>query len=354
MRHIIFTSAALLFGIVAFGEAKEPATQLNIEFTTEGLYNATYNRGNWINILDVGIDQRLWRNATISLNLLSVNNLRNTHGLGGVADDLHIFSAIEDGDVDLSLFMFGLTQSIGDVNLFLGVRNVNIDYFTSPWNSLFTASTNGLLPIISHNYPLSDSPLSALCLHIEWATRFGFTIKNSLYNGVAGDAWDTRFRFRPHRDGVMNITELSYAGDDDDYVGNYHAGMVYGNVRLEDSDSRRNRFSFWGLAEQPIYITPGGNRLELLLQGGYAPRGTCKFYAGAGLIWRGLSDKEDYVGVLVNRSLHDEGNETAMELTYSYTYKYLTIQPALHEVFTSHGAQSIAVLKLIFSFGWQR
>src|SRR5574344_544895 len=128
MRHIIFTSAALLFGIVAFGEAKEPATQLNIEFTTEGLYNATYNRGNWINILDVGIDQRLWRNATISLNLLSVNNLRNTHGLGGVADDLHIFSAIEDGDVDLSLFMFGLTQSIGDVNLFLGVRNVNIDY----------------------------------------------------------------------------------------------------------------------------------------------------------------------------------------------------------------------------------
>lgn len=353
MKHFALLAAAILCFSVASGREKPAGTAVNVNFTTEGLYNTTTDKANWINLLNVQLDQRLWRNATLTVDLLSVYNLRDSKDMGGIADDLDIFSAIEDESIDLSLFMFGLTQRIGPVTLFAGVRNVNNDYFTSPWNSVFTGSTNGLLPIISHDYPLSDSPLSALCFHVEWDIVKALKLKNSLYNGVAGRGWDERFRFRPGRDGILNITELSYTNEEQTgYAGNYHLGAVYGNVREEESGVKQSSYSFWTLLEQPLYRGHSSRALELLLQGGYSPHCVCDRYAGAGLVWRSVFGKKDYAGALVNRTWHDAGNETALEFTYSFTLGSLTVQPAIHQIFAVRN-QTIAMLKLSFDFSFE-
>ncbi len=351
MRQFLLSIA--LLGAITTAMGQEAATSLNINYTTEGLYNATTNKANWINLLNVEATQRLWRNATLSLDLLSVDNLRNSKGKEGVADDLNVFSAIEDGSVALSLFMFGITQRFGPVDLFFGVRNVNNDYFTSPWNSVFTGSTNGLLPVISHGYPLSDSPLSAMCLHLDWEIIKNLRLKSSLYNGVAGSGWDERFRIRPERDGVLNISEVSYTSDtEDNYLGNYHFGVVYGYVPEVAGGRKVSTTSFWTLIEQPIYRSAASKTLALLVQAGGSPRCVCDAYLGGGVVWRGLFGAENYLGALVNRTWHDQGNETALELTYSFTKSFVTIQPALHQIFSPRRNQTIAMLKVSFDIGF--
>ncbi len=354
MKHTLLLLAACI-SLAAATQERPVSTTLNINYTTEGLYNTTTERANWINLLNVEASQRLWHNATLTLDLLSVNNLRNSKGKEGIADDLNIFSAIEDESVPLSLFLFGITQRIGPVELFLGVRNVNNDYFTSPWNSIFTGSTNGLLPIISHDYPLSDSPLSAMCLHVDWNILSELRLKNSLYNGVAGAGWDERFRFRPSRDGILNISEISFTGEDlNNYAGNYHLGMVYGYVPEVEDGAKVHNWSFWTLMEQPLFRTASSRTLALVAQAGASPHCKCDAYLGGGAVWRGLFGREDYLGALVNRTWHDEGDETALELTYSFTHDFVTIQPAIHQIFTTHRNQTILMLKVSFDLNFTR
>lgn len=336
---------------VAF--AQPPRLSLSLNYTSVGLYNVTSDRANWINLLDAAADVRLWRDASFEVEMLAVNNLRNSMGLSGVADELPVFCCIEDGSVPLSLFKLGIRQVFGPVTLFLGVRNVNNDYFTSQWNSMYTASTNGLFPTLTHNFPLSDSPLSAMCLHIEWEIFNGFVLKNSLYNGVASDRWDEVFRVRPGRDGFFDIAEIGYKGTG--YLGEYRAGVVWSNAYVEELARRDHRRGAWAIAEQPLYVASSGRELALLLNYGYTPSCCCDKYWGAGLVWRGLATTQrDYLGVMYNRSWHKSGIESDIEITYAYTHGCLTVQPAVHQIFASNRNRTVVMLKLAIDFGFQK
>lgn len=335
----------------------QPLEKPSITYTTEFLWNMGDGYANWINILNAYHEIDLWSGGTLDIDLLAVNNLRNSQGKGGIAENLHIFSAIEDESCWLSLFELGVTQDFGISKLFIGVRNINKDYFTSPWNSIFTSSVGGLYPSISDNFPISDSPLSAMCLHSEMRLFKGFIWRSSLYNGVASNRWDEVFRIRPNRDGLFTITEFSYSGREGSYVGNYHVGFAFGHTPLpeeqrsqEEPHKKYNRESMWLLVEQPLYIAPTGKTLALLLHGGWAPKSACDLYGAMGFIWRGLLSSDDYVGLLYNRSLYATGYETALELTYSYPTDFGTIQPALHRVYTHSSSHTIAMGKIVFDF----
>lgn len=328
-------------------------TNLCVAYTTIGLYDITHNRANWINVLDASLTQSLWRGGTFEANLLSVNNLRNSWGQDATVNGLTIFAAIEDESIPLSLFKFGIGQNSGRIRSFLGVRNVNSDYFVTPWNSIFTASVNGLFPTLSHNLPLSDSPYSALCLHFEWdITRTGLTYKSSLYNGRSATRWDEVFRFRPRRDGVINLSELSYTGTDGTYVGTYRLGVATG--RADANDSKSYRASLWTLVEQPLWLaSDGGGGVSLILHGGYSPKSDCSGYWGAGAAWRGVFSRgDDYFGTLVSRTWHASACETSLELTYAYSWRWLTVQPAVHWVHSSGCDRWFGVLKAAVKFGY--
>ena len=336
------------------GQSWSRGTTLEMSYTTVGLYDMTHNRANWINVLDASLVQSLWRGGTFEANLLSVNNMRNSWGQDATVNGLTIFASIEDESIPLALFKFGIGQNSGRIRSFLGVRNVNSDYFVTPWNSIFTASVNGLFPTLSHKLPLSDSPYSALCLHVEWdITRTGLTYKSSLYNGRSATRWDEVFRFRPRRDGVINLSELSYTGAEGGYVGTYRVGVATGRALLNAPDSKTYRVSLWTLIEQPLWVAADGGGVSLILHGGYSPKCDCSGYWGAGAAWRGVfSRSDDYVGALVSRTWHAAACETDVELTYAYSWRFLTVQPAVHWVHSSGRDRWFGVLKAAVKFGY--
>lgn len=328
--------------------------QYALTYTTEGLWNTTTGVANWVNLLNVDYEFALWQGGSFNLDLLAVGNLRQSQGKSGVADNLHLFSAIEDSPSTLALMAFGIEQRIADERLLLyfGIRNLGKDYFTSPHNSVFTSAMNGLFPSIATNFAVADAPLAAMALHAEWHPSDNWSAKLSIYDGVATQLWNELFCVNLRRDGVFAIGEVGYAGKRGSYVGTYNIGATYGYAptaqEIERNGTRKSsRASVWVLAEQPIYRQAQGRELYLVLHGAWAPQSDCDLYGAGALVCSSLFAKSDYLGFMMSRGLYRGGYETQLEFTYSYSWRYLKLQPALHRVFTSHRDYTVAMMKIV-------
>lgn len=326
-----------------------------ITLTTEGLWNATTGVANWVNLLNLDYEFGLWHNGSFTLEMLAVANLRMEQGKSGVADNLHIFSAIEDSPSTLALMTFGVGQRVADdkVLLFAGIRNLGRDYFTSPWNSIFTSAMNGLFPSISTTFAVADAPNAAMALHAEWHPTSRWSTKFSLYDGVASDRWGELFRVNLGRDGIFAIGEVGYTGHSEGYIGTYNIGATFGHAPTASEvqrggEKKVSRASMWLLAEQPLYRWEGDRELQMIIHAAWAPKSDCDTYGSLAFVCRSLAIEGDYVGIMAARSLYQGGDETQLEVTYSYPYKYGSIQPAVHRVHSAHGNYNIAMLKLIF------
>lgn len=357
MRHtLLLTALAVLLAlpISAQTDNQHNTPTASINYTTEGLWNTTTGIANWVNLLSVDYDFPLWQDGCFNLELLAINNLRQAQGKSGVADNLHLFSAIEDSPSTLALMTFGIGQRFADDNLllFVGIRNLNKDYFTSPWNSVFTSAMSALFPTVATNFAVADPPLAAMSLHAEWRISNHWSAKLSIYDGVASELWSELFRLNIRRDGVFMIGDIGYSGDGDGYVGTYNLGASYGYApsvaeMARAGREKSSRASMWILAEQPIYRWHNGRQLELIAHGAWAPQSDCDLYGAAALVCRSLFAKDDYLGFLVSRGLYTGGYETQMEVTYSYGWRFLKLQPALHRVFTSRRDYTVAMMKVV-------
>lgn len=333
--------------------AQESATH-SLSITTEGLWNTTTGIANWVNLLSSQSDFPLPLELSLNVELLAVNNMRMEQGKSGVADNLHLFSAIEDSPSTLALMTFGLSRTFaeGELLLFAGIRNLGCDYFTSPWNSVFTSAMNGLFPSISTNFAVADAPNAAMALHAEWHPTQRWSVKMSLYDGVASQLWNELFSVNLRRDGVFAIGEISYAGEDEELLGNYSLGATYGYAPTvatlsRGATSKSSRGSVWMLAEQPVARWASGREVCVMFHGGWAPQSDCDAYGALALLCRSLLREGDYIGLMASRGLYEGGHETQLEVTYSLPYKYGTLQPALHRVFAANGSYTIAMMKLI-------
>lgn len=73
-------------------------------------------------------------------------------------------------DKAFRLIEAGIRQNIGDKgSVYAGLRNIDMDHFTTPFTALFTNASHGNFPILSANFPLATYPLAALCLHTEFS-----------------------------------------------------------------------------------------------------------------------------------------------------------------------------------------
>ena len=140
IKRCFFLSLTLLSLVLRAQE--NSGAQWSASFTSNGFYNTTDSRANWINILQLDASAPLWRGALVEGSLIAISNLREQEDKGGVATELPVFSAIENSNTPLALFLLCLNQQIGPVTLSFGVRNINHDYFGSPCNSLFTSPTS--------------------------------------------------------------------------------------------------------------------------------------------------------------------------------------------------------------------
>lgn len=331
----------------------QPRVRWGLTGITEGDWNMTDGKAEWVNYLEAGLNVALWKGAELEGAAIATYST-----IGPVSDDLLGFSNIYVGEnKPFRLIQASLGQKFGGrAYVSAGLRNIDTDYFTSPATSLFTAPADADFPIISNNYPVATFPMSALGVHLEVYPFSGFALKSSLYNGVADDTFRRQFRFRPGRDGLFSIGSVSYEwdvaeGESACYVFGYVAGRVPDG---EIPDVFYRKTGIWGLVEQP-FMKWGSTRWCLLLQGAMMTRyrQNTHGYWGTGLTVSGISARNIVAGVAVNR-MHDleSGNEIDVEITCMVPFNdWFSVQPAVHVIRSRHRDMVVGMLRLCATFG---
>lgn len=339
------------------------AQELNLVYSTEFQHNL-HGKANWVNLLTVKgtwptENAGLWKDGSFDLATISVFRSSKER----IVDDMQVFSNIDEHTLLVNLFIAGYTHRINRIRMFLGVRNMNEDYFNIPYSSLFTNSSCGVYPTISCNYICANYPLSAMCFFSEVKITNQLTYTNSLYNGVAYDIWHDGcklFSINPKRDGVMNVGELAFSTGVQ-YQSRYHLGGLFHTGHLNpEENNRRMPFNYvgWLLAEQDVYVGEK-EKIGLLAQASFAPenKNYCYSYIGAGLVAYGLfsASKKDKLGLMVNSAQFADMRETTAELTWSVPVsKYMVLQPAFHWIQTGEDIYTIGMLRAVFNIGFPR
>lgn len=369
MRRLVSFKISLTFLIIplAFPSYAEDQHQIEISASviTEGTWNPQNEKTNWANRADIGVTMALWKGAYSELALVANQNTRLSHGKSWtVLDDPQSFSNIQtDEEIPLSPAVLGITQQITPrCKAFFGVRNMNGDYFITPLTGLFINSSYGIYPTIADNWNIGNYPVASLCLHLEGNLSDRITIKNSTYNGMASRHWDEVFRFRPGKDGWIDVCEIGYTAQEHDncVTGEYRLGVTYGRTaQLQEEGDDNGEFarlhtnwSVYGLAEHPLIS--GLHPLGLLLQAGYAPKSksTTWLYWATGLVCTHLLKTGDAAGITLNRSLYCDGErETCMELTYRFSIiAHLCLQPALQCFRITGESHTVALMRATFEW----
>lgn len=182
------------------------AQEFSGELTSEWQWDMN-KRTNWVNLLRLNMRLPLanGKGAFEAATLHVAKTKEET-----ILSDWQGFSNIEADNMFAAIAVLGYMHTWRNAHLFVGVRNVNEDFFTSNETLLFTNSSCGIFPTIAASYPIANYPFSGLTLYFD-VTRGPWTFKNSLYNGTGYNGWkgnDNPFLVRPKRDGVFNISQL--------------------------------------------------------------------------------------------------------------------------------------------------
>lgn len=367
MRKILILLLIIIVGNRLY--ARNRVIRGDVKYTTE-LQCDFKNSYNWVNLLDLNIQLSteaigVWRNGFLDMELISIYRTSQER----IIDDRQVFSNIDERSLPLRIFTLGYTQVIGKTNLFLGLRNVNRDYFATPYSSLFTNSSCGIYPTISANYPLANYPLSAMCLHAEYEVDSNWSVKSSLYSGIAYESFAQAFTIAPKQDGVFNMTQISYTRSLK-YYGIYglgsavHTRMPVGNenseCQFDEKEASQKKakvdYSLWANIEQCIYAE-NGREIGVLAQYSFAPSGTnrCSQYYGVGLLLSGwtMRSKKDQLGVYMNTARFDNEKEVCLELTWKHQLiSNLELQPAIHLIENAGNVNVAGMLRLSYTLNF--
>lgn len=332
----------LLFLLVlcsSLGNAQQKTVEGSIELTSEFQYNFR-NRCTWVSTLEICANLSIeklggWKGGFLGVELISVYRTSKNR----IADDLQVFSNIDNPTLPIGFNKLGYTQKLNKTELFWGLRNINDDYFITPYTSVFTNSSCGVFPTLSANFSLANYPLSAMCLHVEYRPKKEISIKNSLYNGVAYDQYKEIgriFTVNPSHDGIINMTDFTYTAA----RGVYNAGITVAS---------KSSYAMWANIEQAVYKTKL-KEIGVLVQASYSPL-DCFAYYGLGTLFYGFvtPKNRDVFGLQVGVAEYREATEVAIELTWSIPVnKHFTIQPAYHNI----GSTNIAMVRVYYTFGF--
>lgn len=351
MYRILVGLAACLCGMVVWAQETSSRVGWNLTAMTEGEWSMTNGKTSWINYLEAGVDVGLWKGAAFEGMAIA------TYQAGGAVDNdnLGLSNIYTDENKPLRLMQASLRQVLGKYfSVSLGLRNVDADYFTTPATGLFTGAANADYPILSLNYPLATFPLSAMGIHVECLPMNGLTLKASVYNGVASDAFNRQFRFCPASDGVFSLGCISYElPSKGEQAASYTLGYVYGKTPSEDGSVHEKETGFWGLLEQPLVLL-GKSQLVLLGQGAAMTSRDipCNGYWGGGLVMNRIARNDMTAGIVFNRLLFADGDETDIECTiHCHITSWLSLQPALHIIHHNKHNFVAGLLRLSLELG---
>lgn len=307
------------------------------ELTTE--FQVSHKgRCNFANLLHLQANIPL--SSAVSIDVASITTYMTSKE--SIGEDLQVFSNIDAENTLFALSVCGVNWQVNDRHsLFLGIRNMNEDYFCSPVTSFFTNSTCGIYPTISCNYDIANYPVSSLGLHYRYTSRplmdgqgGALVLQASLYNGTAYNRFTGReniYRFCPKSDGVFAVTEAQYEYKGSQYfLGNT---LYYKDKELSASP--------WFYAEQRLT-----DRLTLLagISHAFDADTDCRNFAGVGAHYQ-LRNTE--LGIFTDYADFVEEKEWATELTCKFPVtQNISIQPITHFIVTDGHFNFAANLRL--------
>lgn len=276
-----------------------------------------------------------------------------------IGDDLQTFSNLDAGNVPIALRVCNLALTInGYHSLYLGIRNMNEDYFCSDVASLFTNSSCGIFPTIGANYDIANYPMASVGAHYRYGLTpsssqggrgEGVALQVSLYNGRGYSRFTGRenvFRFCPKDDGLFGLAEATYSRRGSScFVGTavYWGGQSLYNIKGVETDGRGLSFTPWAYAEQRVT-----DRLSLIA--GYSHAfgrdAACRDFAGLGgrYAWERAE-----LGLFTDYARFAEGDEFATEITCKVALtSHLFLQPSVHLIAmpgTPHSFQGAGTLR---------
>lgn len=281
------------------------------------------------------------------------------------------FSNLDAGNVPFALSVGGFQWENSSMKaddsrnlhtFFLGVRNMNEDYFASPVTGFFTNSTWGIYPTLSCNMDIANYPNASVGVHYryEWKNeklrtktenknlgseavqnpkpQSSFVLQASLYNGTGySHLWgrENVFRVCPKSDGVFGLMDMEYhRGESSYYVGT--------SVRKQHGQSACA--TPWIYTEQHII---GSLSLLAGYSHAFGKEVDCKDFAGVGLHYA-LPKAE--LGVFTDYARFSNLNEWATELSCKVNIvPHISLQPAIH-IIASDGFQAAGVVRLGVEF----
>lgn len=282
----------------------------------------------------------------------------NTHGSMPSAEfigDLQISSNIEAGNHTF-LQEFWYKQTLGSVDVTIGLQDLNSEIAVTDYGSLFINSSFGVIPIISYNMPAPIFPLTSFGLTLKWNINENFRWLNAFYDGEPTD-----FKYNPFnvnwefhkQDGLIALSELQYSTNKSINPGTYKIGLYNHNHFFSKYDTqtpsdsiKHNVFGVFAHADKTIW-TSGNRRLGFFAQSGYdfTEVSACKFYIGGGVNFCGLFKKDggDQLGLATahasSKTVFHE--ETVIELTYLYPIgKRFFVQPDIQYIINPSGTEN--------------
>lgn len=348
---------------------------LSVQYLTEGVYGIDANRANWNNLLRTDANLPLLWGGSLQAAFIYIYKLKDYR----VADDWLTFSNIEEDSNLSALAIAGYNQPIGNYsNLFVGVRNMNEDYFATPVTAYFTNSSCGIYPTLSLNFPIANYPVSSFALHYTFANE-KWGMQATLYNGVGYNGWTKRnnpFIIRPRKDGVFGLLEFNLNRE----YGTYCSGVAIHNRLYRDDDileqeestqqntdietsltsqevcSKEVSTVWWIYGEQQLWRN-NTSRLYAIAQYSHSfnKNTFCRDYGGAGLLWENqrkeaLTHRLGVMAMAAKLNCEINKQELAFEVSYQLEYKNYLFNPALHFVRNCATIQPVVMLRLGFTF----
>lgn len=259
---------------------------------------------NYVNLLYLNADYPL--NDHLHLSVASISILKSREE--SLLDDLQTFSNIEADSQPFTLALAGISWSPADKHtLFLGIRNVNEDYFVSPITSLFLNSSCGIFPTLSCNMDIANYPLASMGFHYSYsAPTFCFQV--STYNGQGYDRLTgsaNLWRVSPHSDGLFFITQIDWKRS----TRHYFAGAAQ---HTGSRGTASGRSALWAYTEQSL-----GDRISFIADYSHAfgHSSQCTDFIGIGgqYAW-----SKSTLGLFSDHASFRHDSEWATELTYKY------------------------------------
>jgi len=283
--------------------------------------------------LKIGFDTEeahLWKGGQFFINAANAHGGNPSTSLIG---DFHTVSNIEANEMTY-IHELWYKQTIDHFEIIVGLQDLNSDFVSFDYGSLFINSTFGTPSTIADNVPSPIFPFTTAGVSLKWNINETNTLKVAVFDGLPTEyehnQYNLNWSFKKD-EGVFAVSEYQFTGLIKKHLkGSYRAGTYYhsqfmdpGIENIEDRVFRYN-FGIYLIADQVIYQKPGGKgSLGIFGQLAISPKSinTHYRYLGFGLSWQGvLKDRdEDKLGIAItNAGFYDSAkrSETIFEVYY--------------------------------------